>query len=148
MRSFKDLEGRQWQVAVTVGSIKRVKGLLGVDLTDLTSGDPPLLTRLGMDVMLLCDVIYVLCQPQANERGISDEQFGIALGGDAILTASEAFWGELIDFFQQVRRTDQATAIRKQQELIQAAVKAADKQIGQMETGEIVEQTFSGSATK
>jgi hypothetical protein len=142
------MENRPWQVAVTVGSLKRVKSVLGVDLTDLTSGDPPLLTRLGMDVVLLCDVIYVLCQPEADKRGITDEDFGIGLGGDAILSASEAFWGELIDFFQQVRRQDQATAISKQLAMVMAAVKAADKQIQGMDTDGMIDRIFSDTATK
>ncbi|MBU0717313.1 MAG: hypothetical protein KJ749_03615, partial [Planctomycetes bacterium] len=59
-----------------------VKGLLDVNLLELEAGDPPLLTRLGTDVILLCDVIFALVKPQADTSGVTDEQFGAALGGE------------------------------------------------------------------
>jgi len=42
------------------------------------TGDPPLLTRLGTDVILLCDVIFASVKPQADQHGVSDEQFRAA----------------------------------------------------------------------
>ena len=67
MKTFTDSSGRTWTIAVTVDAIKRVEGLIkGVNLANLTSGDPPLLTRLETDVVLLCDVIFALVKPQAD----------------------------------------------------------------------------------
>lgn len=53
MATFTDDAGGTWTVRVTFGSTKRVRDLIGVKLARLEDGDPPLLTRLGTDVMLL-----------------------------------------------------------------------------------------------
>jgi len=77
-------------------------------------------------------------KPQAESLGVSDEEFGRALGGDAIYAAMQAFWEELRDFFQKLRRTEMVTAITKLGEVRDAAIAAAvarvsaeaDRQIG------------------
>lgn len=147
MQTFKDMDGREWRLSVTVGSIKRVKQLVDIDLTRLDEGDPPLLTRLGTDVMLLCDVIYALVQPQASERNITDEDFGQSLGGDVITHACDALWKELRDFFLSIRRSDQASAIQKQMDLIKAAVKAANQRVDAIDPERIAASAFSNSVT-
>ncbi|MBN2377064.1 MAG: hypothetical protein JXD22_11725 [Sedimentisphaerales bacterium] len=96
--------------------------MTGINLLEPESGDPPVLTRLGTDEMMLCDVIYSLCKTQADVSGISDEDFGLRLGGDAILHAQEAFYEELIDFFRQRGRPDRAKAVEKQRRWIVLAV--------------------------
>jgi hypothetical protein len=122
MKTFTDSAGRTWTISIAVDAIKRVQQHCDVNLADITSGDPPLLTRLEVDLVLLCDVIYALVKPQAEQAGVSDEDFGRALGGDAILAAHDAFWNALSDFFQRLRRADQVRAIQKQTALVQAAV--------------------------
>ncbi|HEX5442603.1 MAG TPA: hypothetical protein VFW87_02185, partial [Pirellulales bacterium] len=49
------------------------------------------------------DVLYVLCKEDADAKQVSDEDFGRALGGDAIQAAAEALVEELIDFFPDER---------------------------------------------
>jgi len=122
MHSFKDNQDRQWELNLTIGSVRRVKGLLDINLLEPEAGEPPLLTRLGTDEMLLVDVIFCLCKPQADENNISDEQFGEGLGGEAILAAQQAFYDELVDFFRKRGRTDRATAVMKQAKVIRMAV--------------------------
>ena len=102
MRTFKDSEGREWLVSVTVDAVKRVRGTLDVDLLEAASGD--VFMRLASDPILLCDVLYVVCKPQADERQISDENFGRSLNGDVIERATDALLEDLIDFFPQGRR--------------------------------------------
>lgn len=96
MRSFTDNEGRMWAVAVHVASVKRVKGLAGVDLMEAL--DSGLIERFIRDPVLLCDVIYAVCKPEADERGVTDEEFGRAMAGDAIEHATEALLGEIVSF--------------------------------------------------
>ncbi len=113
-----------WEIALNYTSMKRVKERLKVDLADPMSGDPPLFTRLNLDFELLCNVVYVLCEPQASQRGISDEQFGVLLGPNAIADANEALFDEWRDFFRQVRRPEMAALLEKQQLF---AAKVAEK---------------------
>ena len=110
MRVFKDGEGRPWVVAVNVTAIKRVRAHLEIDLYALLDGDYAGLDRLLKHPVDLVNVVYVLCMDEAGKRGVSDEDFGRAMYGDAILSATDAFTGELADFFPDPRRRE---ALRK-----------------------------------
>ena len=142
MKTFDDNAGRTWTVAVTINAVKRVKGLLDVDLTDLMDGDPPLLTRLDTDIVLLCDVIFALVKPQADEQGVTDEQFAEALGGDAIIQAHDALLEELADFFRSLRRTDVTKALEKQIAMVRAAVQAAEARIEAVDVDTEIDRAF------
>jgi hypothetical protein len=142
MKTFNDSAGRTWTLAMTIDSVKRVRDLLKINLLEPESGEPPLLTQIATDEILLCDVIYCLIKPQADQLGISDEQFGQALGGDAILNAQNAFYDELIDFFLKRGRTDRATALRKQQKMIALAIERINLKVEAMDTGAKLTEIF------
>lgn len=131
MHSFEDTEGRTWNLAITFGSIKRAKDLLGVNLLNplatrkyKTNGrarrSQPLLTRLQLDPALLVDLIFALLRPQAEQQGVTDEQFAEALGGEAAYEAYRAFMEEWQVFFHGLRREAEARAIRANKEMIEA----------------------------
>jgi len=152
MRTFKDNAGRTWTLALDVWTVKQVRDLLAMDLLDLgeSPGKPSLLVRLISDPVLLVDVIYAVCRDQAAGAGISDEQFGRAMAGDAIDAATRAFLEELADFTPSPR--DRARArkviattwamIDKVQDLLDArtekelpaAVEALTKTLGNSST--------------
>lgn len=113
MKSFKDTEGREWVVEVHVTAIKRVQGLLGLDLYALVDDGFKGLGELLAHPVKLVDVIYVLCKPQADERGITDEDFGRAMRGDAIGAAADAFLEEYVDFFRGPQRAALREVIAK-----------------------------------
>jgi len=94
MKTFKDNAGRTWTITVNVDAIKRVRDLLDEDLLDVKQ----VLQRLMIDPILLCDVIYCVCKPQADVEKISDVDFAQAMGGDAIAQAKTALVEELVNF--------------------------------------------------
>jgi hypothetical protein len=96
MQTFRDNAGRTWTVAVDVAAVKRVRSVLNVDLLEYVDGS--LLQRLAVDPVLLCDVLYVVCKPEADRLGVSDEDFGRAMGGDVIEHATRAFMEALVSF--------------------------------------------------
>ena len=109
MKSFTDNTGRTWTLAVNVGTIKRVRALCDVNLANIItiSGTTPkvdLLERLGNDPVLLVDVLYAAVKPEADTKGISDQEFGQAMSGDAIEMATTALLDEVIDFFPETKR--------------------------------------------
>ena len=147
MTSFRDTAGRTWQISLTIDALKRVKSLLQIDLTEPLQGEPPLMTRLAIDVLLLCDVLFALIKPQADAAGVSDEVFGASLGGEAILATQEALTQEWLDFFQNLRRTHLVTAIQKQRDLVQAIVAAGEQRLAQIQPDQAVAELFGGSST-
>jgi len=96
MKTFTDNAGRTWTVAINVDAIKRVRDLLKVDLLEVLDGK--LIEKLYRDPVLLCDVIYAVCKPEADARNVTDEDFGRAMAGDAIEHATKALLEELVGF--------------------------------------------------
>ncbi len=96
MKTFTDNAKRSWDVEINVAAIKRVRDLAQVDLLEIVEGK--LIERLIRDPILLCDVVYAACRPQTEQRGVSDEEFGRAMAGDAIEHATAALLEELVSF--------------------------------------------------
>jgi hypothetical protein len=114
MRNFIDSSGRVWVVDINVATVKRVKALAQINLLEVVQGD--LIERLSTDPVLLADVLYAVCQPQALREQVSDEAFGQALAGDVIDRATTALLEGLIEFFPEPRRRllEKATAKYRQ----------------------------------
>lgn len=132
MKTFTDSTGRAWSIAVNVASIKRVRGMAGVDLLSILETD--LLGKLSSDPVLLVDVLYSLVKPEADAAGVSDEDFGRALVGDAIDTATTALLEDLVDFFPSDRRALMRKAMEKLKTLHTMAYRAVTVK---MESGEL-----------
>lgn len=130
MHQFKDSTGETWELAITGATIKRVWDLLHVDLGKLLDGNPPLLTRLDTEIVLLVDVIYVCLKLVADRRNVSDLDFAGRLSGEALRHAHDALMEELVDFFRQLGRTDLAQAGQEQQALLHQTVAKQTKVIG------------------
>lgn len=111
MHSFVDSLGRVWPVQINVAAIKRVQGLLGLDLYGVADEGMRGLAGLLDDPVRLVDVLYVLCREQADAAKVSDEEFGRGLGGDSYRLAAEAFVEELADFFPDPRRRQVLRAV-------------------------------------
>ena len=110
MKSFCDNAGRTWLININVGTIKQVRALCDVDLANIISmevGKPPkvdLLEKLAADPVLLVDVLYAVCKEEADQKNISDIDFGKAMAGDAIEKATAALLDEVVDFFPEAKR--------------------------------------------
>jgi hypothetical protein len=139
--TFVDAAGRPWTVELNVAALKRVKQTLDIDLLQVLDGT--LLERLANDPCLLCDVLFVVCQPQAQAAGVSDVQFGEALGGDALDLASQAFLEALVDFFPQARRQVLREALIKLRALENRAAGAALQRIQSDLTDRVLEEELA-----
>lgn len=120
MKVFRDANGRDWSIAVTIETVRRVRSVCDVDLLDAVNGK--LFERLIEDPVLFCDVLYVICAPEAERNGITSEQFGAAMAGDAIDSATNAFLGALVDFFPAAKRQLLEKALRKLDQVQEMAV--------------------------
>ena len=147
MKTFKDNAGRTWTLGIDVAAIKRVRSLLDVDLMSAVEGK--LLERLVSDPVLLCDVIYCVCKPEADSNGVSDEEFGRAMAGDAVDHATTALLEELVDFFPQARRRLLAKALGKLKTLEARALEVAEMKLDSPELEAEMEaalQSIGGSS--
>ena len=135
MRQFKDNAGRTWTVDINVATLKRVRGLTGVDLMQVIEGT--LIEKLIRDPVLLCDVVYAVCKPEADAATprVSDEEFGKAMAGDAIEAATQAVLDELISFCPSPR--DRANLGRVLQATTKVMERARDLVEKKLDSGEL-----------
>jgi hypothetical protein len=144
MTKFKDQSDREWMLQVNYSAKQRVQLIANVDLFDLS-----IFERLGKDPGKLIEILYAICQEQAEKIGLKREQFYDAIIGDCLETAADALIEEIIAFFPKRRR-------EVFQKLVATAGKVQDKALELIETkldsGEILrklEQSLneaSGSA--
>lgn len=109
MKVFKDNSGREWKVAITVETVKRVRSLCGVNLLDAVKIEKDgvnadLIDQIANDPVLLVDIIYCVCRPQAEAEGVTDVQFGESMTGETVETATDALLEELINFFPEAKK--------------------------------------------
>lgn len=145
MKSFTDAAGRTWRLSLNLGTAMAVRDKLGIDLLQPEQGDPPLLTRIGTDEMLLGQVVFALLEKQFEAQGITEADVYASFDGETIMAAQTAFYEELINFFQSRARPDRAKAVQKQMDLIVAATKAAETTIESLDIDKAIDGAMSGA---
>lgn len=96
MAKFKDDTGVDWVVDLNVTEVKRVRELAGVDLLDIDGGK--VFQNVLTDPMYLASTMFVLCESQCAERGMSADDFGRIMKGDVWDRAAEALIQAIVDF--------------------------------------------------
>lgn len=101
MAFFTDTKGDRWEVPFTLRQVLRVKELLGIDLAQIAGNKDPRadFDALKGDLARMVDVLFVCCEAQARERGVSDAEFAGRLDLGAFGDALEAFTRGFVDFF-------------------------------------------------
>ena len=148
MPNFKDTMGRVWPVSLTVSSLRRIRDLVGVDLAALDGfrEDGPV-ARVSSDPILLADVLYALCQNDADGRKLSREEFQDAIAGDCITAAQDALLEALADFFPGAQSRLMRKVLATARELREKAEAEADRMLGSQELAASLESTLLNSAT-
>ena len=156
MKTFTDNKGRIWTLEVTVATVKRVRALCRVDLNSIVELDKnnkpsaELLERLSSDPVLLVDVLYAVCKPQADKLGVTDEDFGEAMAGDAIEYATSALLEEVINFFPESKRMVMQRILSASRKFSEAARKKLEAELnGEFESRVVstLEQLTGSSGT-
>lgn len=148
MKTFQDNAGRQWTVTINVDAVRRVRSLIGVNLPDVLDDGCKLLAQLHDDPVLLVDVLYCVCKPEADANEITDEDFGRAMAGDAIGHATAAVLAELSDFFPNARqRAAMQELIRKTNTVADGLLEKAESAIRQLDPASVVETLTASSAS-
>jgi len=147
MKTFQDNAGRQWTVTINVDAVRRVRSLISVNLPDVLDDGCKLLAQLHDDPVLLVDVLYCVCKPEADAKEITDEDFGRSMAGDAIGHATAALLAELSDFFPNARqRAAMQELIRKTNKVADRLLEKAESAIHQLDPASVVETLTASSA--
>jgi len=145
MKTFNDAAGRTWTLTLNLGTAMAVKAKLDIDLLQPEAGDPPLLTRLGTDEMLLGEVLCAMLEGQFVTHKVTEDDVRSGFDGQTLLAAQKAFYEELIDFFRSRGRNDRAKAVAKQMAMIDAAVTAIETRIDGIDPRKMVDEAMTTS---
>ena len=104
MATFTDDRGRTWIVTLNLRTAKTVKQKNDFDF--LGDGKEHPILRLAGDMALLGDVLWTLCEQQARERGITEQDFGEAIAGDSLDAAVNALAEAYSDFSPNPKRRE------------------------------------------
>lgn len=141
MRTFQDAKARTWTIHIDVNTIRRVKALVGVDLLLVIEGK--LLHDLSENPILLVDVLFALCQPQAQSAGVTDVEFGEGLVGDVIDAAQTALLEDLIGFFPKGKRQVLAQLQSKLNRVYQARTDLSTKRMEAIDLEKAINQAIA-----
>lgn len=101
MQSFKDAEGRSWNIALTIGKVRQLREKLGLDLLD-TQHHLQVINSLTDRLAF----VFLLVEDQAKDDGLSPEELELRFYGEGIASAASiAFLKELENFFQRLGQT-------------------------------------------
>lgn len=146
MKTFKDASQREWQLSLTLGTAMAVKARCGIDLLQPEAGDPPTITRLGTDEMLLAEVLLVMLESQFEAQRVTDADVRNAFDGRTLLDAQQAFYEELQDFFRQCGRKDREVAVAKQKQVLDAAIAALTARMESIDVATLTRGVMSGAS--
>ena len=147
MKTFQDNADRQWTVTINVDAVRRVRSLIDINLPDVLDDGCKLLAQLHDDPVLLVDVLYCVCKPEADAKEITDEDFGRSMAGDAIGHATAALLAELSDFFPNARqRAAMQELIRKTNTVADGLLEKAESAIQQLDPASVVETVLNQRA--
>ena len=143
---MKDVNGKIWNLSLSVGAIKRVRENLGIDLFDLEKlANGETFQALANDIVLLVNVCYLIVRPQADAAGVSDEQFGELISTPESI---EAMTSELVDaivnFIPNRKKREIAKAIlEKTRQTEEMALQKAMQKISEMKPETLIESALN-----
>jgi hypothetical protein len=145
MKTFTDAAGRTWTMALNLGTALAVKSKLDIDLLQPEAGNPPLITRLGTDELLLGEVLCALLENQFVANKVTETDVCLAFDGKTLLNAQKAFYEELEDFFRSRGRVDRAQVVAAQGRFIQKATAAVEQKLAAIDIDAMIDGALSGS---
>lgn len=166
MKDFQDKESRTWPLSLNVRTLREIKRRVKtgknkpIDLMELIFGD--LVFEFLADAFMLSDILWVCCERQAKEFGVSEDKFFELLEGEVLEDAQRALLGAITDFFPPSQRetftelTAKATAVqiaawRAQAKTLEKTAKAMGKDVSEAEMKKMLlaamQQTLTNSLT-
>jgi hypothetical protein len=152
MGTFKDTSGREWTITLTVGALKRIRSIAGLDLMPLFGGqdrqESEAVRTLLLDPLRMADVVYAALKPQLDEAQINDEAFGELLAGPVLAAAAEAFLDAATVFIGATQGDAAAGFLRvataKRDEARKTAWNQAAMKLAAIDVGELAKQGMDG----
>lgn len=130
MSKFTDAKERTWEIPhfdpINTADVFQATN---VSIYTLTAGKMEGLKDLFSNFPVFGNVLYLLVKEQARERGVDEKSFMQGLvGGEAVESAIEAFWQEVL-FFSPKKQRELLIRMRQQMELIATENPVTDQKL-------------------
>ena len=148
MHTFKNETGKEFTVSLDINAVRTIRDRLGVDIVNFASEEQ--LQKLFGDVVMFVDVLYLICEPQCEAAGLTDEQFGAGLGGDNLGDAIIALEGAIVSFIPSPKqRANMQSLLKAARDTDDAAQDLIQAEIAKLnpakEAAKLIETAGSGS---
>lgn len=137
LSQFVDQRGRTWRLELNYSLAKRLREATSLDFVNYQDGKA-LLAIHDSDEKLV-QVLWLLCESQAQAASVGEEEFGVGLGGDALEQAIEALEQALINFSRPARRQAMQAIRDKAHELVAAQTDLATTKIRSPKVTQLME---------
>lgn len=136
MQTFRDAEGRQWQLRLDLSVAKRLRDA-GYDLLDEER-----LGQIAQDIYEIVNTLYLICRRQADELGMGDESFGQMLT-TCYEPAKDAFLEELRLFYMGLGLKAQARIVEAVVEGMKKIEGVIDRQLTTTRLSEMIDRKLA-----
>jgi len=104
MSSFTDTKGRDWSVAVNVGTMAAVKRETGVNLAEAIKPSSDVIETISTDPSVFFEILTVILKKQLDDKSVSVDEFAEGLDDeDVAIDAMKSLIEGIIDFFPKGR---------------------------------------------
>lgn len=135
MEKYLDAAGREWRLPINGDTIERVREEIGADLyeygmqADGEDARNVLQFRVRFDPVLLTKILYAVARRQADDEGVTWDEFAEAMHGDYLWNALQALEVAIVNFTPNPDvRAARAAAVQKTAQMLDAAMKVARQQ--------------------
>lgn len=140
-REFTDAEGRGWRLRLTLGSLARVRETTGIELGKLLAEPDQLAAIVYGSPAQLGQLLWGLCEPQAQAAGVTPEEFADGFDRAALDAATDMLLAAVADF------TLRPTIGREALEAVRRVIDRADETAAATIRAKVTEfATTSGTA--
>jgi len=133
MHTFKDKNGTEWEIDLTIGLVEYIKEKLDIDLLEPVSSESSVAVQLcpvdADGIRKFTNLLVVICTDQFAKANISPGGFKMLLGSESLREANEAFFKEWMLFFQSLGRLDLCEAIIKIRNFVEEGIEELTEKI-------------------
>lgn len=147
MAKFTDNAGREWFLSFDVFLLERIKERTGWDGDTCLDEDMKGLIALVSNSPLCARAVYLLCEDEADRRGVSPEQFGRSIGGPALYGMKQAFVEAFADFSPPHLAAAIRAMVQKGTQVAELAAQVAVQRVQAIDPASFVSATTSRASS-
>lgn len=135
MEKWTDPTGSDWLLKITVADVRRIRDCTGFDLSKMFTEGCPGIDELFDDIVLVVDVLFCLCESQAEKRNIDGEQFAKLMYGDWLSSACEALMRAIVNFFPSQSEGDRQSELATMPQAAQGTAQSSNVYVSPASSG-------------